>query len=69
MPNIFYNKVGQHYLIGKRIRLLYTNDPYTRLKQGDLGTITDINECGSLIPNPSSLTFGKHFYAVSINDI
>jgi hypothetical protein len=31
-------------LIGKRIKLIHTNDPYTKLKQGDLGTITDVTE-------------------------
>jgi Domain of unknown function (DUF4314) len=39
MTNKFYHKIGEHYLIGKRIRLIYTNDPYTRLKSGDIGTI------------------------------
>jgi len=29
-------------LIGRRIRLLDTDDPYTKLKYGSLGTITDI---------------------------
>jgi hypothetical protein len=37
--NIFYNKIGQHPLIGKRIRLSFTSDPYTHLKDGDLGTV------------------------------
>ncbi len=26
-------------LEGRRIRLIYTNDPYTKLEKGDLGTI------------------------------
>lgn len=30
--------------IGKRVRLVHTNDPYTRLKPNDEGTITDITE-------------------------
>jgi hypothetical protein len=29
-------------LIGRRIRLLHTDDPYTTLKFGSLGTVTDI---------------------------
>jgi Domain of unknown function (DUF4314) len=41
---IFYSKVGEHPLIGKRIPLSFTSDPYTHLKDGDLGTVTDINE-------------------------
>lgn len=31
-------------MLGKRIKLSFTTDPYTSLKDGDLGTITDINE-------------------------
>ena len=31
-------------LIGKRIKLVHTNDQYTKLKTGDLGTIVDINQ-------------------------
>jgi uncharacterized protein DUF4314 len=31
-------------LIGKRIKLSFTTDHYTSLKDGDLGTVIDINE-------------------------
>ena len=44
MTNNYYSKTGEHPLIGKRIRLSFTNDLYTSLKDGDTGTITDINE-------------------------
>jgi hypothetical protein len=37
----------QDPLIGKRIKLVYTDDPYTRLKSGDMGTITFISELPS----------------------
>ncbi len=30
-------------LIGKKVMLIKTNDPYTKLKQGDKGIITDID--------------------------
>ena len=30
--------------IGDRIKLIFTNDPYTNLKVGDKGIITDINK-------------------------
>ena len=33
--------------IGCRIRLIMTDDPYTRLKSGDMGTITDVTEIPS----------------------
>ncbi len=29
-------------LIGKRIKLTHTSDPYTSLKPGDLGTVVDV---------------------------
>ncbi len=48
MTNNYYSKVGEHPLIGKRIRLSFTSDPYTTLKDGDLGTIIDINEINGL---------------------
>lgn len=44
MTDIFYNKVGEHPLIGKRIKLIHTNDKYTDLRKGDLGTVIDITE-------------------------
>ena len=31
-------------VIGKRIELIRTNDPYTDLKPGDRGTVVDISE-------------------------
>ena len=40
---IFFTKASEHKLIGRRIKLIKTDDQYTRLKSGDLGTITDIN--------------------------
>ena len=48
MTNNYYSKEGEHPLIGKRIRLSFTSDPYTTLKDGYLGTITDINEINGL---------------------
>ena len=29
-------------LVGKRVRLLHTNDPYTNLKRGDEGVVFDV---------------------------
>jgi hypothetical protein len=45
MPNKFMTTPEENPLIGKRVRLVYTKDPYTDLKSGDLGTVTDVNEC------------------------
>jgi hypothetical protein len=30
-------------LIGRRVRLIFTNDPYAHLKCGDMGTITHVS--------------------------
>jgi hypothetical protein len=38
-----YNK-----FIGKRIRLISTNDEYTSLKSGDLGTINFVDDAGTI---------------------
>ena len=35
-------------LIGKRIRLQYTNDPYTKLKQGVEGVINFVDDTGTI---------------------
>jgi len=35
-------------LIGKRVRLQYTNDPYTDLRQGDEGTVNHIDDAGTM---------------------
>lgn len=35
-------------LIGKRIKLVRTSDPYTTLRHGDLGTIDFIDDLGTV---------------------
>ena len=35
-------------LIGKRVRLQYTNDPYTKLRQGDEGVVNYVDDMGTL---------------------
>lgn len=35
-------------LIGKRIRLVFTNDEYTDLRAGDEGTVTFIDDTGTV---------------------
>lgn len=35
-------------LIGKRVRLQYTNDPYTELRQGDEGVVNFIDDYGTV---------------------
>ena len=36
------------YLLGKRIQLIHTDDRYTTLTHGDLGTINYIDDCGTI---------------------
>lgn len=38
----------QTALIGKRVRLNYTNDPYTDLRQGDEGIIDYFDDNGTM---------------------
>lgn len=35
-------------LVGKRVRLQYTNDPYTELRAGDEGTVDHIDDAGTV---------------------
>ncbi len=45
-------------MIGKRIKLVRTSDPYTSLKPGDLGTVVDILKV-NLPPKPFTQVFVK----------
>ncbi len=36
------------YLLGKRVQLMYTDDKYTDLKYGDLGTVDYIDDAGTV---------------------
>lgn len=36
------------YLLGKRIQLIHTNDQYTNLQFGDLGTVNFIDDTGTV---------------------
>jgi hypothetical protein len=38
-------------LIGKRVQLQYTNDPYTGLRQGDKGVVNFVDDVGTLHVN------------------
>ena len=38
-------------LIGKRVQLQYTNDPYTGLRQGDEGVVNFVDDVGTLHVN------------------
>ena len=38
----------EQYPVGTRIRLVQMNDPYSKLKPGDLGTVEFIDDMGSI---------------------
>ena len=37
-----------HALIGKRVQLQYTNDPYTKLRKGDEGVVDFVDDTGTI---------------------
>lgn len=37
-----------HPYVGKRITLIHTSDPYTELRPGDQGTITFVDDIGTI---------------------
>lgn len=37
--------------IGKKVQLIFTDDPYTLLKSGDTGTITHLDDAGTIFVN------------------
>jgi hypothetical protein len=44
-------KAMRENFVGKRIRLVYTSDPYTDLKSGDEGVIDFIDDTGTVFAN------------------
>lgn len=34
--------------VGKRVRLVYSSDPFTKLAKGDEGTVTSIDDLGTI---------------------
>ena len=44
-------KIKQRYPIGTRVQLLYTSDPYTRVKCGNLGSVAFVDDIGTVHVN------------------
>ena len=40
--------VRKRYPIGCRVELISMNDPYTKLIPGDQGTVTGVDDCGTV---------------------
>ncbi len=36
------------YPVGSRVELMHMNDPYSKLQPGDLGTVTAIDDMGTI---------------------
>lgn len=41
-------RLRQNYPRGTRVELISMDDPYTKLLPGDLGTVTDIDDTGTI---------------------
>lgn len=44
-------RARNEHLVGKRVRLIYCSDPYTLLKSGDEGTVTFVDDRGTVHVN------------------
>lgn len=44
-------RARNEHLVGKRVRLIYCSDPYTLLKSGDEGTVTFVDDWGTVHVN------------------
>jgi len=52
---------------GTRVELIQMNDPYTSLRRGDMGTVTDIDDTGTVFVSwdkgsSLGLVFGEDHY-------
>lgn len=60
-------KLKQQFPKGTRVELIQMNDPYTKLKAGDQGTVTMVDSIGTVFVNWDSgsglgLAFGEDLY-------
>lgn len=44
----YVERLRAQYPDGTRIELIYTDDPYTRLRPGDRGTVRHVDDTGTL---------------------
>ena len=44
-------RIRKRYPVGCRVELVYMNDPYTKLKPGDRGTVTMVDSIGTIFVN------------------
>lgn len=51
---MFHNQIElikKHYTKGERVKLINMDDPYSKLQNGDEGTITDVDDIGQIHVN------------------
>ena len=41
-------QLKEYYTPGTRVRLIHMSDPYTNLRQGDRGTVTMVDDIGTI---------------------
>ena len=44
-------QLKEYYTPGTRVRLIHMSDPYTNLRQGDRGTVTMVDDIGTIHVN------------------
>ena len=44
-------RIRERYPVGIRVELICMNDPYTKLKPGDRGTVTMVDSIGTIFVN------------------
>ena len=44
-------RIRERYPVGSRVELICMNDPYTKLKPGDRGTVTMVDSIGTIFVN------------------
>ena len=44
-------QLKEYYTPGTRVRLVHMSDPYTNLRQGDRGTVTMVDDIGTIHVN------------------
>ncbi|WMJ87779.1 DUF4314 domain-containing protein [Anaerocolumna sp. MB42-C2] len=44
-------QLRREYPVGTRVELVHMNDPYAKLKPGDLGTVRTVDDIGTIFCN------------------
>jgi len=47
-PKEVVDRIKKEYPPGTRVELVKMEDPYSNLKPGDIGTVTSVDDCGTI---------------------